>query len=120
MKVKLKVAAILFSIFFASFAGAAFQSEHYIFNYGKDMIFDVKLTNNTVTWESLAGADKGQRETDQIDRKSLSNDVEVIQWTENDGTFVTVIFDRTHLKIISSGNYTTGTWLRSGVAYVTN
>ena len=120
MKIKNNIAATIFSLCLTTCAIAAPSTEHYIFEYGKDMIFDVKLTDNTITWESLAGPDKGQKETDLIERKVLSSDVEVMQWTENDGTFVTVIFDRNHLNVISSGKYPAGTWLRSGIAYITN
>ena len=118
MKIRNNISVAIFSIFLAITAIAAPASERYIFEYGKDMIFDVKLTDNTITWQSLAGPDKGQKETDLIERKGLSSDVEVMQWTENDGTFVTVIFDRNHLNIISSGKHPTGTWLRAGVAYL--
>src|SRR3990167_9216085 len=112
MKIRNNIAATIFFLCLTTCAIATPSFEHYIFEYDKDMIFDVKLTDNTVNWESLAGEDKGQKETDHIDRKNLSHDVEVIQWTENDGTFVTVVFDRAHLNIISSGRYPTGTWLR--------
>lgn len=118
MKLRDIIVATLFSLCLATTAIAAPDSERYIFEYGKDMIFDVRLTDNTITWESLAGADKGQKETDLIERKVLSSDVEVMQWTENDGTFVTVIFDRNHLKLISSGKFSTSTWLRSGSATI--
>jgi len=119
MKLKsISVVVLLISMLLSPYVNAAQESEHYIFEYDKDMIFDVKLTDNTVTWESLSGEDKVQKETDHINRKLLSNDVEVIQWTENDGTFVTVVFDRAHLNVISSGKYPSGKWLRSGVATI--
>ena len=50
-----------------------------------------------------------------LDTGGTFSDAVVIK---NDGTFVTVILDRTHLKIISSGKYPDGAWLRSGVAYI--
>ena len=120
MKIRNNIVVTIFCFCLANSAIAAPSFEHYIFEYGKDMIFDVRLTDNTITWESLAGPDKGQNETDLIERKVLSSDVEVMQWTENDGTFVTVILDRNHLKVISSGKFSTGTWLWSGVAYIAN
>ena len=81
---------------------AAPKSEHYIFRYDSGYSFDVTLTDNTITWKVLEGSNKGQTETDYIKRKMLTNQTEVIQWIEKNGTFVTVIFDRRHHEMISS------------------
>lgn len=116
MKIKNIFTTLFSTLVLTSNIFAAPKYEHYVFKYDSEHIYDVKLTDNTITWESLTGSDKGQKETDPINRKQLSNDVEVIQWTENDGTFVTVTLDRAHLSEISSGKYDSGTWLWSGVA----
>jgi len=113
MKIKNILAAVVFIFISASPVFAASKLEHYIFKYS-DYSFDVKLTDNSITWKALDGSSKGQIETDYISRKRLSNHTEVIQWTENDGTFVTVIFDRHHHKVISSGRDSSGSWLWSG------
>lgn len=114
MKIKTIFAVLFFTIVSASCVIAAPKFEHYIFKYDRDHLYDIKLTDNTITWTSLNGDDKGQTETDYIKRKNLSNNIDVIQWSENDGTFVTVVFDRAHLNIISSGKFLADTWLWSG------
>ncbi|RDI39943.1 MoaF-related domain-containing protein [Aquicella lusitana] len=116
MKRKIAFAAFIFAFFATSSVAAAPKVEHYIFKYESDRAFDVKLTDNTITWQSLSGPDKGQTETDFINRKKLSKNIEIVQWAENDGTFVTVILDRAQLNVISSGKFSTGTWLWSGKA----
>lgn len=109
-----KFALLFFTVFAAPYVMAAVKFEHYIFNYGNDHLYEVKLTDNTITWKSLSGPDKGERETDHIKKKHLTNEIDVIQWTENDGTFVTLTLDRKHRNVISSGKILENTWLWSG------
>lgn len=116
MKIKNTLAVLAFTLISTSTVFAAPKSEHYIFKYSNGYRFDIKLSDNTITWEALDGPDKGQTETDFINRKTLVNNTEVMQWTENDGTFVTIIFDRSHNEVISSGKYSSGIWLWSGKA----
>ncbi|EKD71721.1 MAG: hypothetical protein ACD_46C00113G0006 [uncultured bacterium] len=98
------------------YAGGKTKLEHYIFRYDTGDTYDVKLSENAITWTGLEGSDTGQSETDLIKRKKLSNDVEVIQWNENSKTFVTLVFDRAHLRTVSSGKTPNGNWLAYGVA----
>ena len=116
MITKGKLAILVYLVSLTTITIAAPISEHYLFKYDSDHAYDVKLNDSTITWKSLSGPDKGQMETDNINRKNLSEDVDVIQWTENDGTFITVVLDRTLLNVVSSGKYSTDTWLWSGVA----
>ena len=97
-----------------SYAGV--NLEHYVFHYESGDTYDVKFTDNTVTWKGLEGSDKGQSETDYTKRKKFPNNVEVIQWNEISGAFVTLVFDCEHLNIISTINTSDGTWLRAGKA----
>ena len=95
---------------------AATAIEHYTFHYENGDTYDVKLNDNTVTWKGLEGGDKGQSEMDYIKRKMLAKNIEVIQWNEMDGTFVTLVFDRANLIIISSGKTSEGDWFMQGNA----
>ena len=97
---------------------ATSNTEHYVFHYESGAVYDVTITDNTFTWKGLEGDDRGKSETDPIKRKTLSNDVEVIQWKEDSGLFVTLVFDRTHLSIVSSGKTSEGDWLMSGMASI--
>jgi phenolic acid decarboxylase len=116
MKTNGMFAALAFLCVLSSSAIAAPTFEHYVFKYDEAHVYDVKLASDTITWEALSGAEKGQKETDRVNRKTLSNDVEVIQWTENDGTFVTLAFDRNNLTVVSSGKFASDMWLWSGIA----
>lgn len=71
-----------------------------------------------MTWKGLEGSDKGQSETDYTKRKKISSNVEVIQWSEQSGAFVTVVFDREHLNVVSSIKTNDNNWLISGNATV--
>ena len=92
------------------------HSEHYVFEYETGDVYDVTFTDSSVMWKGLEGSDKGQSETDFIKTKKISNNVEVIQWNEKNGSFITVIFDRTNLDIVSSIKTNDGSWLMSGKA----
>lgn len=116
MKTKQALVVLAFTLISTSLVIAAPNSEHYIFKYNSGYSFDIKLTDNTITWKALDGSNKGQTESDYINRRMLLNNTEVIQWIENDGTFVTVIFDRIHNEVISSGKSSSETWLWSGIS----
>lgn len=117
---KIGLIAITFclSFFEIAFASGMTKSEHYVFRYDTGATYDVQLTDNTITWTGLEGDDTGLMETDSIKRKKLSAKVEVIQWSENNGTFITLVFDRKHLRIVSSGKFLNDEWLAYGVAEV--
>jgi MoaF-like len=117
-KILVKIIGFVFSVLVSANSYAIINLEHYVFHYESGDTYDVKLTDNTITWNGLEGGDKGQSETDYIKRKKFSNDIEVIQWNETSGTFVTLVFDRTHLQIISSLKTSDGEWLMSGKATV--
>ena|SRR3990167_47476 len=117
-----RIITTIFSVaFFVVATTAAYaktSTEHYIFHYETGDIYDFQITENSATWKGLEGSDKGQSETDYIKRKTLSNDMEVIQWKEMNGTFVTLVLDRAHLSIVSSGITSDGDWLMSGNATI--
>lgn len=111
----LQIIFSLVAISFYSNVSLAHQDEsHYIFNYDSGNTYDIKITDDTITWTGLSGPDKGISETDAIKRKSLSSNVEIIQWIEKDGSFVTVAFDHKNLTVVSSGRYEKGTWFWNG------
>ena len=116
MKKILASLAIASSVFMMMDAAAMTKTEHYVFNYDNGKSFEIQLTDKTITWTSMCGPDKGQTETDEITTTKLAENIDVIQWTEKDGTFVTVIFDKENLREISSGKYADGTWLWNGTA----
>jgi MoaF C-terminal domain len=95
-------------------ASANYHNEHFIINYHSGESYDVVLTDNTITWTGLEGNDKNYSETDSINRKPLTDEVEVIQWIENDHTFMTLVLDRTQLKTIASGKNQQNSWLNTG------
>ena len=71
-----------------------------------------------MTWKGLEGSDKGQSETDFIKKKNISNNIVIYQWSEKNGSFITLIFDRDNLNIISSIKASDGSWLMSGKATI--
>ncbi|MBX3708747.1 MAG: hypothetical protein KIT56_05725 [Gammaproteobacteria bacterium] len=117
-KICMKLIAFIFIAFLITSSYASNYIEHYTFYYESGDTYDVKLTESTVTWKGLEGGDKGQTETDYIKRKNFSKDIEIVQWHEISGSFVTLVFDRTHLKIISSGRTSDGDWLMLGKATI--
>lgn len=110
----LKIIFIFAFSFYSNFSFAQPDESHYIFTYDSGNTYDIKLTDDTITWTGLSGPDKGVSETDVIKRKSLSSNVDIIQWIERDGSFVTVAFDRENLTVVSSGRYDEGTWFWNG------
>src|SRR5690349_5726240 len=94
------------------------QSEHYVFHYESGDTYDVSFTDNTVTWKGLKGNDKGKSETDLIKKKNISNNIEVIQWNETNGYFVTLVLNHESLKIISSLKAGNDSWFISGNAII--
>lgn len=110
-----KLSAGLLTLFLSSsYAFAAPKVEHFVFHYESGDVFDVQIADNTITWKGIEGADKGHSETDNINRKQLTDDVEVMQWVETSGTALTLVLDRTHLKTISSGKAGNESFLWSG------
>jgi hypothetical protein len=95
---------------------AAIPKEHYIFRYDNGRFFDVTMTDKTFKWQALTGPNTGEIEQENINTKYLRDEIQVIQWVEKDASFVTVVFDRAHQHIISSGNYPGGIWLWEGKA----
>jgi len=111
--------AILAGIFCLSlgnaYASETTKLEHYILRYESGDSYDIQLTSSTITWTGVEGSDTGLTETDSIKRKMLSNDVEIIQWNEKSTAFVTLVLDRPHLKVVSSGKIAGDDWLNYGV-----
>ena len=113
MKIIQFTASALLILFFGN-SYANNKTEHYVFHYETGDTYDVVLTDNTITWTGLEGSDTGRSETDVIKRKTLNHNTEVLQWTENDLTFMTVVLDHRHLKVIASGKLVDNSWLSYG------
>lgn len=94
------------------------QSKHYVFHYESGDTYDVSFTDSTVTWKGLEGNDNGKSETDFIKKKNISNNIEVIQWNETSGAFITLVFDRKNLNIISSLKEGDESWFIYGKATI--
>jgi phenolic acid decarboxylase len=92
------------------------KNSHFIFRYNTGDIYEIELGDAAITWRGLEGSDVGKNETDAIKRQILSKDVEVIQWTETNGIFVTLVFDHLNMKMVSSGKTENDAWLTYGTA----
>lgn len=112
-----KMLAVLGVIFCVNAYAETNKQEHYILRYDSGNTYDVKIMSDTITWTGLRGEDRGKTETDSIKRKLLGN-IEVIQWTEKSGTFVTLVLDRKNHRSISSGKDGDSDWLTYGVAEI--
>lgn len=96
------------------YADEGAKIEHYMFHYESGDSYDIQITKDTITWTGVEGSDTGLTETDAIKRRTLSSDVEVIQWNEQNTTFITIVLDRLHHKVISSGKIAGNEWLSYG------
>lgn len=114
-KLKLLVMAPLFCAWLVNaYAVGLVKNEHYVVHYEGGNSYDVQLTDTTITWLGLEGTDQGRGETDAITRKKLNSSVDVIQWSEKNGSFATLILDFQHMVTISSARDQNGDWLAYG------
>ncbi len=101
---------ILFGSLFITFLlsvtiafAATDKSEHFRLYFNSGDAYEATLKDHTLTWKGIAGTDKGEERVNQVKRLSASKNLEVFQWTEKTGSFVTLIFDRKHHKAVCSG-----------------
>ncbi len=74
----------------------ALHGEEFRFDYG-DFQADVSFTEDTVTW-----SDGRVTETDAVRTYTSTPGVHFVQWTEEDGTFVTLLIDLNEMKVHNS------------------
>lgn len=118
MQFKKNFLVFVFGTILSTTLFATAKSEHYIFNYSEGSRYEIELTENTITWTALDGPDKGQFQTNHLKRSMLQNHTEILQWSELDGTFVTVAFSRDHNEVVSSGKTFSESWLMSGTVEI--
>lgn len=112
----------LFTTFFlsifvcaAAFAGAT-TTGHYKATFEGNNVYDVTIAQNQLTWKGLSGEDKGKVRTVDYKQTNLTDAVEVLQWKNKSGSYVTLVLDHDHSKAVCSGqaSKTKGSWLWSG------
>lgn len=64
--------------------------------------YSVSILNTNLTWKGVAGEDLGVEISVDIKRQTLSDNIEIFQWKEPRGYFVTFVLDSVNKKGITS------------------
>ncbi|MDP1602140.1 MAG: hypothetical protein Q8M03_02655 [Legionella sp.] len=101
MKYKLLISFILSMVSSYVFASGGYQNE-FIVQFDTGNIYGVSIKGDSLTWTGMAGEDKETEQIVNIKHISLANNIEVFQWKEKRGYFVTFIVDTLNKKAITS------------------
>lgn len=101
MKNKIILAILLVITSSLNFAATNYKKEFTV-HFDTGNTYEVAIRNDSLTWKGIAGEDKGTTRTVEIKRLPLANNLEVFQWKEPRGYFVTFILDALHNKGITS------------------
>jgi hypothetical protein len=112
MKCLTLIAMLLFSL--ASLA-SELNGRRYKWEYESGNHYLISLDTNSITWTGTQGTDLGRTGTDPYQYFKLAPHTFMIQWTENDGTFVTVVINENKKTVWSSGQFNGKSWFRKGV-----
>jgi hypothetical protein len=86
-----------------AFAATSQAQQRFLLHFNSGDVYDTTLTGNTLTWKGIAGDDKNVTSTNHVRRVALSKSVEVYQWTEKTGAFITLTLDKKNHHVICSG-----------------
>lgn len=96
------------------FASGGYEHE-FIVHFDTGNIYGVSIKGDSLTWTGMAGEDKEMEQTVTVKHISLANNIEVFQWKEKRGYFVTFILDTLNKKAITSTKNTENQdWLVAG------
>ena len=88
---------------------AAPLADHFQITYENGFSYEIRLTDTTIAWRDLPS---GQFETDRLKKRQLSPQTTILQWQEQDGSFVTLSIQ--HDRVISSGIANKESWFLMG------
>lgn len=83
------------------FAAENYKKE-FIVHFDTGNTYKVSIVDDSLTWEGIVGEDRGMVQTVSIKRLPLAKNIEVFQWKEPRGYFVTFILDALNNKGITS------------------
>ncbi len=100
---------------FSAFANDL-SGKNFLFQYEGDDHYAVRFADTVLTWEGVKGADLGKSETDAYRLKEVASKIYLINWIENNGTFVAVVMNLESMKVFSTGEkYGEYQWFREGL-----
>lgn len=95
-------------------ATESLNGQYLLIKYEGDQHYKVHFDEKKVKWECVQGEELGKTESDVYKSSMLTNNTHVINWQENDGTFVVLTLDLISMKAISTGISNGHTWFRKG------
>lgn len=106
---------LLLSCINLAFAASNNVLNHFIIKFDSGDSYETTLKNNTLTWKGLSGEDKNIVRKNQVKHIAFSKNVDVYQWTDEAGLFVTFILDKNnHSGIASSKDANNHEWFTKG------
>ena len=102
MKNKMLLSFLLSILSSFGFAGIENYKSDFTVYFDTGNAFDVSIRGDSLMWKGMAGEDKGTEQTVKIKHVSLAKNVEVFQWKEKRGYFVTFVVDTLNKKAITS------------------
>lgn len=110
--------SLLINILFLNvlaFASPAKQFNHFMVRFETGNSYDVTINKNLLKWQGIAGEDLNMVLEIPVKHIALSKNVDVYQWNEKRGYFVTFIVDKSNSTgITSTKNSNNKEWLVKG------
>lgn len=117
-KVFIRCVLISINILFLNtlaFAAPMKTLHHFIVQLETGNTYDVTIKNNLLQWKAVAGEDLNMIMKIPFKHIALSKDVDIYQWNEKRGYFVTFIVDkRNTVAVTSTKNADNKEWLVKG------
>lgn len=101
MKWKLMLSLALVFTLHSAFAAHNYQRSFTVsFTTGKT--YEVSISGNTLTWKGVSGSDRDMVQTVTVKHIALEKNIDIFQWQEKRGYFVTFIVDFNKNKAVTS------------------
>jgi len=110
---KTLISVLCFIISSHAFAGLL-DGKVFTFKYESGNQYHVSFHDSKVTWLGVGGSDHGKFETDNYETLEISENRYLVQWSEENKSFVTLVIDLNLNEVFSSGTSPNGNWLDRG------
>lgn len=98
-----------------TFASPSKKFNHFIVRFETGNAYDVTIKKNLLRWKGIAGEDLNMIANVPFKQIALSKNVDIYQWNEKRGYFVTFIVDKANaVAVTSTKNATNKEWLVKG------